>query len=184
MIPLVSGAALMSGTEATVRLQSGDYELLVNRTGGLALHENLLALGPISYSEAEQVFAKKIQEATGKPLVGLDGSVKPFEETRPDPPGGSTDVGDVSWCVPQISLVVTTAPVETPWHSWAVVACGGMSIGHKGMIRAAEALSLTMIDLFERPDLLRAMRVEFDEKRQGERVIPMIPAGPPPVPKG
>ena len=62
-------------------------------------------------------------------------------------------MGDVSWLVPEIRLLVATAPIDTPWHSWAVVACGGMSIGHKGLIFAAKALGMTMVDLFESPEL-------------------------------
>ena len=52
--------------------------------------------------------------------------------------GGSTDVGDVSWVVPTLHLTVVTSPKDAPWHAWPVVATGGMSIGHKGMIIAVE----------------------------------------------
>lgn len=180
---IAAGAAMMADVGYEIRINTGDYELLPNRTGAAALHQNLLLLGSIEYSAEEQAFARKIQEATGKTPKGLDGSVKPLEETRKDPEGGSTDVGDVSWVVPEISLVVTTAPAETPWHSWPVVACGGMSIGHKGMVHAAKALALTMVDLFENEQLRQEMRREFDEKRGGERHKAMIPDGPPPVPK-
>jgi aminobenzoyl-glutamate utilization protein B len=38
--------------------------------------------------------------------------------------GGSTDVGDVSYIVPEITLMATTAPYELR-HPWAVVASGG-----------------------------------------------------------
>jgi aminobenzoyl-glutamate utilization protein B len=180
---IAAGAAMMADVEHTVKINTGDYELLPNRNGGTALHQNLLLLGPIEYTAEEQAFARKIQEATGKPARGLDGAVKPLEETRKDPEGGSTDVGDVSWVVPQISLVVTTAPAETPWHSWPVVACGGMSIGHKGMLYASKALALTMVDLFEKESLRAAMRREFEEKKGGEVYKAMIPDGPPPVPR-
>jgi aminobenzoyl-glutamate utilization protein B len=68
---------------------------------------------------------------------------------REDPSGGSTDVGDVSYIVPEITLMATTAPYESPWHSWVVVA-SGMSIGHKGMLFASKSLGTTMVDLFEK----------------------------------
>ena len=35
-----------------------------------------------------------------------------------------------------------------PWHSWAVVACTGMSIGHKGILYAAKPY-MTMADLYK-----------------------------------
>jgi aminobenzoyl-glutamate utilization protein B len=67
---------------------------------------------------------------------------------REDPSGGSTDVGDVSYIVPEITLMATTAPYESPWP--VVVASGGMSIGHKGMLFASKSLGTTMVDLFEK----------------------------------
>ncbi|MCC6461372.1 MAG: amidohydrolase, partial [Saprospiraceae bacterium] len=146
---IAAGAAMMSGTEAKLTLESGSWELLVNRTGGAALQKNLELLGDILYTPAEIEFAKKIQAATGVEQAGLDAKIKPLRETMKDPEGGSTDVADVSWITPEISLVVTTAPLKAPWHSWAVVACGGMSIGHKGMLYSSKALGLTMVDLFE-----------------------------------
>ena len=98
-----------------------------------------MMLGPIKYTDQEQQFAKAIQKSTGTEQKGLDGEVKPLETPKPDPPGGSTDVGDVSWVVPTLHLSVTTAP-ESIWHAWPVVAAGGMSIGHKGLDYAARRL--------------------------------------------
>ena len=93
--------------------------------------------------------------------------------------GGSTDVGDVSQVVPTISLGVTTAASGGPWHSWAVVACTGMSIGHKGMIYASKALAMTMLDLYKSPKLIEGVKKEFIARR-GDRVyVPQIPPGPP-----
>ncbi|MDH3244912.1 MAG: amidohydrolase, partial [Saprospiraceae bacterium] len=85
------------------------------------------------------------------------------------------------WVVPTIRLSATTAPKDTPWHSWAVVACAGMSIGHKGMIYAAKALSMTMVDLFEDTELRQKVREEFLE-RKGDYVYKgIVPDGPPPI---
>jgi len=178
---MAEGAAIMANVDYKISLISGIYETLVNRTGGAAMQKNLELLGPISYTEEEIAFGKKIQEATGKPQLGMDSEIKPLEETRESPGGGSTDVGDVSWNVPNINLSVTTAPKDTPWHSWAVVACGGMSIGHKGMAYAAKALGMTMADLFEDPKLVEQVKAEFLERKGEETYEPMIPEGPPPL---
>ncbi len=180
---IAKGSALIAGVDYEVKLNSGTYEILVNRTGAQVMQNNLNLLGPITYTPEEQAFAKQIQIATGVPQKGMDGAVKPLDETRVDPPGGSTDVGDVSWVVPEIGLVAPTAPLDAPWHSWAVVACGGMSIGHKGMIYAAEALALTMVDLFENEQLRAAVRLEFIERKAGHVYKSMLPEGPPPVPE-
>lgn len=58
-----------------------------------------------------------------------------------------------------------------------------MSIGHKGMMQASEALAITMVDLFEDAELRRAIRAEFDKTTGGHVYQPYIPPGPPPIPR-
>jgi aminobenzoyl-glutamate utilization protein B len=178
---MAEGAAIMANVDYKISLISGIYEVLVNRAGGAIMQSNLELLGPISYTEEEIAFGKGIQKATGKPEVGMDSEIKPLELTKEHPGGGSTDVGDVSWNVANINLGVTTAPKGTPWHSWAVVACGGMSIGHKGMIYAAKAMAMTMADLFDNPELVNEVKAEYQE-RKGTDVYEAMVEGPPPVP--
>ena len=180
---VAEGASIMMNAEYKITLVSGLHEVLVNRTGGMALQKNLEMLGEIQYTEDEINFAKRIQHSTNKPMDGIDAKIRPLEDTKEHPGGGSTDVGDVSWLVPEIRLGVTTAPIDTPWHSWAVVACGGMSIGHKGMIYATKALGMTMVDLFENPDLITEMRKEFNERKGDAEYKAILPEGPPPTPE-
>ena len=179
---IARGAALIAGVESKVTVQTGDYELLVNRKGAEVLQKNLETLGPITYTAEEISFAKKIQEVQGVEQSGLDGSIHALKQTKEDPEGGSTDVGDVSWIVPEITLLATTAPKNTAWHGWAVVACGGMSIGHKGMLLSAKALAMTMVDLFENEQLRKDIRAEFDQRKGKVIYKAYIPDGPPPVP--
>jgi aminobenzoyl-glutamate utilization protein B len=180
---IAEGAALMAGVESKLTIQSGDYEMLVNMAGARLIHANFTWLGSIEYTAEEQEFARAIQRATGVEEKGLDGSIQPLEEQPREPDGGSTDVADVSWIVPTLHLSVTTAPSGSPWHAWPVVACGGMSIGHKGLTFAAKALAATMVDLFESPKAREAIRAEFTEKTQGHVYRGYIPDGPPPVPR-
>ena len=179
---IAQGAGMVAGVEAKVTLQTGDYELLVNRTGAGALQKNLEILGPITYTDYEIAYAKKIQEVQGGKQEGLDGKIYPLKETQEHPTGGSTDVGDISWIVPEITLVATTAPANTAWHGWSVVSCGGMSIGHKGMTLAAKSLAMTMVDLFENEQLRKDVRAEFEQRRGGHVYKAYIPEGPPPIP--
>ncbi|MBB4080545.1 aminobenzoyl-glutamate utilization protein B [Lewinella aquimaris] len=178
---IAEGAALMANVEYEVKLVSGIHEVLVNRTGAEVLQKNLEEMGPIEYTDAEQEFARGIQQAVDKPQIGAISKIEPLEETEKLASGGSTDVGDVSYVVPVIRLRATTAPNGTPWHSWAVVACGGMSIGHKGMAFAAEALARTMVDLFQDEQLRDRIRAEFEEDLGEYEYKPMVPEGPPPV---
>ena len=181
VVEMAEGAAILANVDYKVSLISGIYEVLVNRTGGAVMQKNLEILGPINYTEDEITFAKKIQEVTFKPELGMDSQIRPLKDTRENPGGGSTDVGDVSWNVANINLGVATAPLGTPWHSWAVVACGGMSIGHKGMLHASKAMAMTMSDLFQDPELVMSVKKEY-LKRKGQEVYEaMVPDGPPPV---
>jgi aminobenzoyl-glutamate utilization protein B len=174
------GAALATETTADVRIQAGSHEMLVLDEGARLLQRNLEALGPIVYTDEEQAFARAIQKATGVPEKGLDGSVRSLEGQEFE--GGSTDVAEVSWNVPTLHVSVTTAAYKAPWHSWAVVACGGMSIGHKGLVHAAKVLAATGVDLFEQPEARARLRAEFERKTAGRTYRPFIPDGPPPVP--
>lgn len=181
MEDIAKGAALMTKTEYKIKLISGVHEILVNRTGSEAMQKNMEYLGAIEYTDKEQEFAKGIQRATNKEELGIESIIEPLEETLEHPRGGSTDVGDVSWVAPVVRMRATTAPKGTPWHSWAVVACGGMSIGHKGMAYAAKTLGMTAVDLFENPSLVSEIKKEFEEKKGDYEYKGIIPSGPPPV---
>jgi len=178
---MAEGAAIMADVDYEINLISGIHEILPNRAGGDAVQENLETLGPLSYTSEELDFAYKIQEATSKPKLGINGKITPLKPTAEHPMGGSTDVGDVSFLVPVVRLGVTVAPEGTPWHSWAVVACGGMSIGHKGMVYAAKALSMSMVDLFTDSKLLQEVKDEFKMRKGDYQYSPMLPPGPPPI---
>ena len=95
----------------------------------------------------------------------------------------STDVGDVSWVVPTLHFSVATAPKDVPWHAWPVVASSRMSIGHKGMMRASQALAATAVDLFADASKLEAIRKEWAQKTKGVTYKWLVPDGPPPVPR-
>ena len=179
-LKIAKGAALMTGTRYETKLISGIYEIQVNRTGANIMHDNLKLLGEIEYSESEIKYANSILRETGKPEKGIDGKVYPLQETMPAQ-GGSTDVGDVSQVVPVIRMSATTASSGGPWHSWAVVACGGMSIGHKGMKYASKAMAMTMTDLFENPSLLKKVKEEYVKRKGKEIYKSIIPEGPPPI---
>jgi aminobenzoyl-glutamate utilization protein B len=176
---IAEGAAQIAGVQSNVIVQGGDYELLINKTGARLIDRNLRWIGPIAYTDAEQTFARALQKSAGVPEKGVDATVQPLEGQEPE--GGSTDVGDVSWLVPTLHLSVTTAPTGVPWHAWTVVAAGGMSIGHKGMLHAAKTLSATMVDLMKDSATREAVRAEFAKQTDGFTYKPYVREGPPPL---
>ena len=178
---MAGGAAIMANVEHKVSLISGVHDLLPNRVGGAAMQKNLETLGDIQYSQEEIDFALELQRNNGKPELGIDGKIRPLRETLNSPGGGSTDSGDVSYNIPVVSLAATTAPKGVPWHSWSVVASSGMSIGHKGMLHAAKALGMTMVDIFKDSKLREDIKKEFDEKIGEYDYNPYLDPGPPPI---
>ena len=178
---MAGGAAIMANVEHKVSLISGIHDLLPNRTGGAIMQKNLEILGDIQYTQDEIDFELEMQKANGKPQIGIDGKIRPLRETLDSPGGGSTDVGDVSYNMPVVSLAATTAPKGVPWHSWSVVASSGMSIGHKGMLHAAKALGMSMIDIYKDKKLREEIKKEFDERIGDYEYDPYLDPGPPPI---
>src|SRR6185295_11416862 len=57
-----AGAALGTGTTMKVEITGGVYELLINDTLGRLMHENLSAVGGVTYTPEERAFALKISQ--------------------------------------------------------------------------------------------------------------------------
>lgn len=180
---IAEGAALAAGVTSTLKIQGGSWEMVPLMSAQRVAYDNMAWLGAVPFTEAEQEFAKSIQRETKVAETGLKGELKPFDDKPGPPEGGSTDVGDVSWGMPTIHISVATSPYGAPWHAWPVVATGGMSIGHKGMLYASKALAATMIDLFSDAKLREEIREEFEKKTAGVSYKPYVPDGPPPVPE-
>ena len=77
-------------------------------------------------------------------------------------PGGSTDMGDVSYVVPSIhpmfGIPVTHGAGN---HTPGFTACAATPEAHENTLRAAKALAMTAIDLYSRPELLASAASEF-----------------------
>jgi aminobenzoyl-glutamate utilization protein B len=138
-----------TGTRVEHEIIHGLYNLLPNHYLGKLLHGNLEEIGGVTYSPDEQSFAEAISKTLPVPKpLGSQEKVQPFGARTAS---GSTDVGDVSWVVPTAQFTAATYVPGTPGHSWQAVACGGMSIGFKGMMVAAKTLALTASELFSEP---------------------------------
>ena len=178
------GAALATETTHEVKLTTGVHSYLLNRPLAELLDRNLRAVGAPQWTADEQSFAKAIQRETGKPEVGMFVGIKDLPDEEQPAPGGSTDVAEVSRITPTAKIRVASSPVDAPWHAWPVVACGGMSIGHKAMTTAARTLAGAAVELFVSPRVVLAARAEFNRKMAGTTYISPIPqAQKPPIGK-
>lgn len=168
------GAALGTDTRVEIEVTGGVYSLLPNETLAKVMFSNLEKVGGYTYSAEERAFAEKISVTLDKSAMALDYTQKimPYELRDGS---ASTDVGDVSWNVPTVGLATATWVPGTAAHSWQAVACGGTSIGIKGMMMAAKTMALTGYDLFKSPEVINAARNELLSKRgEGFSYQPLI----------
>ena len=176
------GAALGTGTTMEMEILNGVYALLPNETLAKMMDANLRRVGGVAYAPEERQFADRIAATLPGGKVDVVAEAARVREFAPSEPGGSTDVGDVSWVVPNSGLSTATWVPGTPAHSWQAVAAGGMSIGHKGMINAAKTLAMSVHDLMTQPQLVAAARREFEQKRgAGFVYAPLIGDRKPPL---
>jgi aminobenzoyl-glutamate utilization protein B len=142
----------------------GLYNLIPNDPLQRVVWEKLNEVGGVEYDEAERDFAELLRASLPEdsPPLGSASEVQPYDFQRRGM--GSTDVADVSWVVPTAGLRAATWVPGTSSHSWQAVAAGGTSIGAKGMMVAAKALSLTAVELFTRPEVIAEAWVAHRER--------------------
>ena len=162
-----TGAALGTGTKVDWEITGGVHELLPNEVLGRVMQQSLEAVGGVTYTPEERAFALKIgQTVYGRaPAPETAALIQPFNPNPPREGGGSTDVGDVSWTVPTVGIRIATWAPGTPSHSWQAVACGGTSLGLKGMNVAAKTMAGALIDYFTRPDVIAQAKAELNKRR-------------------
>ncbi len=179
VLNVARGAALMTDTTLEVELVAACHEFLPNDAIQQVLLNNMKEVGPPPFDDDDMAFAQQLRatlpdgmvedalrrygrssEEMGDPLcrtvldaVGTlsKGEVQPV----------STDVGDVSQIAPTAQLTACCMPLGVPLHSWQAVASCGSRIGFKAMLFVSKALALTVFDLLQNPDLVRAARQEF-----------------------
>jgi aminobenzoyl-glutamate utilization protein B len=164
---IARGAAMMTRTQVESTVDGDYYEVLPNRPLAELIDRNMRLVGPPQFTEEEKVAATEMLKPLKKESeTPLSETIEPLPET---PAQGlfSTDAGNVSWNVPHQQIMVATYPYGAPNHSWQVTACSGMSIGQKGMMVAAKALSATAIDLFKNPSSVEAAKRDFEERKRG-----------------
>jgi aminobenzoyl-glutamate utilization protein B len=171
---IAEGAALGTQTEANVNVYMGMHDLLPNTPLAERMQSHLETVGLPSWTVEEQAFARECQRQEGVREKGLATRIVPL----PHEPaiGGSSDVGDVSWNTPTMGIAMPTLPLDVSMHTWVVTACGGMSIGLKGALAAAQVLSLTALDVLTDAELRQAARADFQRRTKGYTYQSPLPA--------
>ena len=164
VVAAAEAAAMGTETRVDVEVMHGNYPVLPNLTLARLVNDNLIAMGGINYSPAEQEFAETIRPTLINPRreLGSEQTVAPYRVRQSM---GSTDVGDVSWLVPTVGFTTATWVPGTPAHSWQAVAAGGMSIGHKGMGLATRLLAKSAAQLILQPAVIAEAKAELLESQ-------------------
>jgi aminobenzoyl-glutamate utilization protein B len=181
---IADGAGRIADVESVFTVQAGDYEVLANQTGTRALHKNMVTLGPITYTDEEQAFARAIQKTVGIAREGRGGrraavpgsgahrAGRRFHGRRGRELAGADhqpecDDGSVEFSLACLAGGGPPARCPSATRAWSY---------------AAKALAMTAVDLFEDPAMREAIRAEFAGKTTGFVYKPWVPAGPPPIP--
>ena len=175
---IARGAALMTGTELEIDFVKACSNVVPNNVLGYAAVENLRLLKLPEYSKEEMEFYSKIAatNAGGDPEHPVAEEIPDFMPTDMVFPA-SSDVGDVSWVVPTVSLSTPTWPSGTPAHSWQAVAVGKSALAHNGTLLAGQAMAGLAIDLIEKPELLKEAKEEHQKRLKGGKYECPIPKG-------
>ena len=203
VVDVAKGAALMTGTKMQYEITMAFSDYMANRTLGAVVDQCFRELGAPDWAEAdydlaagflrtyprstlagirEKLGAYFEPEELGKALEKpLDSTVHPFYPKAAGYNSGSTDVGDVGYATPTVMFHVATACLGNVGHSWQNTAFACSDIGMKGMLRAAEVMTLSAIRTMEQPELIRKAKEELIGKNGGKYRCPLPDYVTPPI---
>jgi aminobenzoyl-glutamate utilization protein B len=178
LVDISKGAAMMAGVKTDYQLIAGCYDTLHNSALRQVAYENLKAFGSPGFDVKEYEFARDLLKSQSEDqnrtalenrgmketgFMPLHNEVLPMKEISGSG-GGSTDVGDVSWVVPTVSVLTACWPIGSPGHSWQNTAAVRSSIGEKGMLYAAKVMAGTGLDCLIDQSIISRAKEEFNKK--------------------
>lgn len=130
------GAALMTGTRLEfVEPEKPNFDMITNYTLARQLKRNL-------------------------DTVGLK-----LPDAKPSEGSGSTDWGNVSYVTPSVETSYPILDHVCTWHSQEVVEAADSDLGYENTLLVGKAMAMTGIDLLEQPELIAAIKHEFETVR-------------------
>ena len=205
VVDVAKGAALITGTKMKYEITMAFSDYYANRTLGVLVDEVMNEVGAPEWTDedyelaaqflrtypratlvgikenlAEYFEADQIDAELAKPL---DKIIHPFNPKETRYHSGSTDVGDVGYATPTISFNVATACLGNVGHSWQNTAFACSKIGMKGMLRAAEMLTLATLRTMEQPELIEKAKEELKRRNGGKYNCPLPEYVQPPIGK-
>ena len=208
VVKIAEGAALMTETTMKYEITMAFSDELNNSVLAGYLTEALRDIGIPEWDESDYALAKAyfdsydkktrtniiagLKERFGSAAVNAPGGILdrplhsdiiPYDKEKYTQQAGSTDVGDVTYCVPTAELHVATACMGNIGHTWQMAGQAGSTIGMKGMLVAAKVMALAASRLMDAPDDIAAAKAETDERSGGKYECPLPDYVKPPVGK-
>jgi len=173
---IAEAAAMMTDTKVTRKVVGEAAPRHFNKPIAEAVQANIDQVGIPRWTDDEQTFAKAMQRLVDGPEIGLNTKPKPLE---PPPAqaisGGSDDIGDVSWVAPTITLNYPSNIPNLPGHNWSNAIAMATPIAHKGVVAGSKVVAMTVIDLLERPELVKEAKTYFnDVQLKNNKVLPLL----------
>ena len=195
VINCAKGAALMTGSEVEVIFDEGLSNQVPNFVLEDVLDKSFKKLYKNDYTDEELAYAASFKETydINNSLSDLPQFVKDrnrlitnikervindyYVETLHSDicDMGSTDVGDVSWCVPTAQFNTACYSIGAGAHSWQWVAQGKSSVALKGAMRAGEILCDAAINLHNNPEIIVKAKEELNNRLMGNSYKCLIP---------
>ncbi len=203
VVDVAKGAALMTGTKMQYEITMAFSDYVPNRTLGAVVDQCLRDLGAPEWSDEDYALASaflrtypratmvgirekltayfKPEELDAALARPLDSIIHPFNPYETVYNSGSTDVGDVGYATPTVMFHIATACLGNVGHSWQNTAFSCSDIGMKGMLRAAEVMTLAAARTMDQPELIRKAQDELKQKNGGSYHCPLPDYVTPPI---
>ncbi|WP_269714977.1 amidohydrolase [Caulobacter sp. NIBR2454] len=161
----ISEAAAMA-TDTTVERRLLGYAApnYGNKPLAEAAYANIKRVGMPQWSEADQAFAKALQETNKfkiEPLATEVAALSTPDGRGPSMGGGSDDIGDIMWTVPTITIRFPSNVPNAIGHNVTSAMAMATPIAHKGAQAGAKAVALTILDLVTTPTLVAEAKTYF-----------------------
>lgn len=117
----------------------------------------------------EPVYADLVRNVPLEDLYVANSEALGRSVGEPGPDGevvGSTDMGNVSHVVPSIHPMVAIAPTGVGIHTEPFAEHAASDAGDEGLVLAAKAMAMTVVDLWLRPEALAECRDAFARTRR------------------
>lgn len=164
------GASLATGTTLKKEFITATHEKIPNKILSAVMHKNLVETGTPRFDSNEQKIAIKMQRDLGVAETGLNENIKEFQ-------GGASGVSDnseFSWFAPFAMVWITSGPPNIGWHNWQVVSLA-YEAGRKSMVKAAQVLAASAVELILNPQIIAEAKAELAERLSGRKYRSLIP---------